>query len=80
MASALLELGFLTNEEDNTLFDRYLPQYAEAAARGSPGGGDRLPRLRARGRAAGPGAGDRSRAALDELAAALENARRRLGV
>ena len=34
MASALLELGFLTNEEDNTLFDRYLPQYAEAAARG----------------------------------------------
>ena len=80
MASALLELGFLTNEEDNTLFDRYLPQYAEAAARGlcrvvgiayrAPSAGD-VPRDPAR---------ETVRAALDELAAALENARRRLGV
>lgn len=67
MASALLELGFLTNEEDNTLFDRYLPQYAEAAARGlCRVVGDRLPRPLGRGRAAGPGAGD-GPAALDEL-------------
>lgn len=67
MASALLELGFLTNEEDNTLFDRYLPQYAEAAARGlcrvvgiayrAPSAGD-VPRDPAR---------ETVRAALDEL-------------
>ena len=34
MASALLELGFITNADDNDRFDRYFDQYAEAVARG----------------------------------------------
>ena len=34
MASALLELGFITNADDNDRFDRYFDQYAEAIARG----------------------------------------------
>lgn len=34
MASALLELGFITNIEDNDRFDCYFAQYAEAIARG----------------------------------------------
>lgn len=34
MASALLELGFVTNADDNDRFDRYFAQYAEAIARG----------------------------------------------
>ena len=34
MASALLELGFITNADDNGRFDRYFDQYAEAIARG----------------------------------------------
>ena len=76
MASALLELGFLTNEEDNTLFDRYLPQYAEAAARGLC----RVVGIAYRAPSARDPARETVRAALDELAAALENARRRLGV
>ena len=33
MASALLELGFITNADDNDRFDRYFDQYAEAVAR-----------------------------------------------
>ena len=32
--SALLELGFITNADDNGRFDRYFDQYAEAVARG----------------------------------------------
>ena len=34
MASALLELGVITNADDNDRFDRYFDQYAEAVARG----------------------------------------------
>lgn len=34
MASALLELGFITNADDNGRFDRYFDDYAEAIARG----------------------------------------------
>ena len=34
MASALLELGFITNADDNDRFDRYFDQYAEAITRG----------------------------------------------
>lgn len=34
MASALLELGFITNADDNDRFDRYFDDYAEAIARG----------------------------------------------
>lgn len=34
MASALLELGFITNADDNDRFDRYFDRYAEAIARG----------------------------------------------
>ena len=34
MASALLELGFITNTDDNGRFDRYFDDYAEAIARG----------------------------------------------
>lgn len=34
MASSLLELGFITNAQDNALFDGYFDRYAEAVARG----------------------------------------------
>lgn len=34
MASALLELGFITNANDNLRFDRYFDEYAEAIAQG----------------------------------------------
>ena len=34
MASALLELGFITNADDNDRFDRYFDDYVEAIARG----------------------------------------------
>lgn len=79
MASALLELGFLTNEEDNALFDRYLPQYAEAAARGLC----RAVGIAYRAPAAGDAPRDPARETFGRarrIAAALENARRRLGV
>ena len=34
MPSCLVELGFITNEKDNQLFDEKLGQYAEAIAKG----------------------------------------------
>lgn len=80
MASALLELGFLTSEADNALFDRCLPQYAEAIARGLCRAAGIAYRVPGAEEAPRDPARETVRAALDELAAAFENARRRLGV
>lgn len=81
MASALLELGFLTNEADNALFDRSFPQYAEAVARGlCRAVGVSYRRPEAGGAPQGAVREEDLRAAFDELAAALESARRKLGM
>ena len=34
MPSCLVELGFISNEEDNKLFDENIESYAEAIAKG----------------------------------------------